>query len=335
LVFPGHALARLLCVTALALEWYVVVATGGRGTMVGVGFAVLATLIFLPGIRKTAARYHLAGLIGGLLIYALVVIGHRHLPHVERPAFIPPARAATAERNGRNDGANDAAIEAIGESSGHFAEPMTGSRMWTSSGRWPMWRDSMREAQSHPLLGIGPLNFACTGPVNRAAHPHNFPLQFAAEWGIPAFLLLLLVVIYLWIRLLRALRNQRISALSQAQTAGFLATALLAASVHACLSGVLVMPASQVTGVLVSGWLLGSLPFQPENNGPKSSGPTVLIACLALSAALLLFARHEMAVADARLAQTAMLDQGIPRLWQNGKVCRLYREKVKNTLPVR
>jgi hypothetical protein len=346
LVFPGKPLAKFFCVAALALEWYVVVATGGRGSMIGVGGALLIAAIFLPAIRKTLIQYQISGLLGAMLIYGLVVFGHQQLAgggfntHSEPALSAPPAAApghtddqAQAIIRGAEDGAaivQDAPVPRRPgmAGSGRFLEPLTGPRVWTSSGRIAMWRGTLQDARTYPLLGIGPMNYACTGPLYRAAHPHSFPLQFLAEWGIPALLLLLPVAGFLLLALFRTLR---IPQAGSPPLAGFLATALLAAAIHACLSGVLVMPASQVAGVLVGGWLLGTLP--PAQASPRHSQlpasmalHVALLLGLALSIALLAFARQEIAVSELRLEQTAVMDRGIPRLWQNGKVCRLYRE---------
>ncbi len=326
LVFPGKPLARLLCIVALALEWYVVVATGGRGSMVGVGGALLAAVVLLPAIRKPLVRYQLAGLLAAALLYALVVAGQQNVSHDTFDASAPVNRSAPPAAEPGKAAHDAAAMPAIVGSSGHFLEPVTGPRIWTSSGRLAMWRGALREAQAHPLLGIGPMNYACTGPIYRAAHPHNFPLQLMVEWGIPAFLLLLLVAGIALLKLLHGLRKPAKEDLPVVPLAGYLALALLAASIHACLSGVLVMPASQVAGVLVGGWLLGMLPAPASIRPAKVLASLLLLSGLALSVALLAFARQEIAVSALRLEQTPLMDRGIPRLWQNGKVCRLYRE---------
>ena len=325
LVFPGKPLARLLCAIALAFEWYVVIVTGGRGTMAAVSLAIFAAIVFLPGIRKTLIIYQLAGLMGGLAIYMLVLIGHQNLQLAEFGASVAPDRTLQAERPAHNPAANSAAIQKSADSSGNFLEPVTGARIWTSSGRLGLWRDSLGDVRSHPLLGIGPMNYACSGPIYRAAHPHNFLLQLAGEWGIPALLLLLLLVSFMAVKLVRRLRPPEKNRKDVPPPADFLAIALLAASIHACLSGVLVMPASQVAGILVCGWLLGILPIPAAVRPANLSGTLVLAAGLSLCIALLVFARHELAVAEVRFGQTPQMDRGIPRLWQNGKVCRLYR----------
>jgi O-antigen ligase len=268
----------------------------------------------------------------GVLIYAAVALGHAQLP--EPAAGASPARPDAA------------AIQKTGDSSGDFMEPLTGGRFATSSGRVQMWRGALREAATHPWLGIGPMNYACRGPTYRAGHPHSFPLQLLSEWGIPAAALLLIAIAFIAWRLLLRLRVLQLEPGPLTPLAGAVSTGVLAAAIHACLSGVLVMPASQVTGLLLGGWLLGLMPIngvrvkfpaggEPGSNrrsGKFYSDPIypltlgILLTALALSVALLAFGRHEFAVAPQRLEQTPLMDRLIPRFWQNGKVCRLYQE---------
>jgi len=326
LIFPGKPLARILCLAALVLEWYVVMATGARGTLAAVVMAVSAAALLLPEIRKPLVSYTLVGLLGGLLVYGMVLFGHQNLSQHDVAGTIAPGPQAQAVSPPGKPGAEAAGGRTVQNVGGNFAEPLTGERIWTFSGRLMLWRDALSDAGSHPLLGIGPMNYACTGPVYRSAHPHSFPLQIAAEWGTPALLLMLTVAAYCWIRLFLQLRKPEQPSGTDHRLAGILATALLAASFHACLSGVLVMPASQVAGVLVCGWLLGLMPAPASPGKNQMASTALLISGLAVSAVFLTFARHELAVSATRLEQTQILDRGIPRLWQNGKVCRLYRE---------
>jgi hypothetical protein len=335
LVFPGKPLAKFFCVAALVLEWYVLIATGARGTMVGVTGALLAAAVFLPATRKTLMQYQLVGLLGGILIYVLVVIGHQHLVGNESAvasAGTPSTPSAAEQVESANKSLDqDEAIQAMGDSSGSFVEPLTGSRVWTTSGRIDMWRGILNDARTHPVLGIGPMNYACTGPINRAGHPHNFPLQFMAEWGIPAVLLLMFTMAMLVFKLASNLRTHHESIAQDSPLAGYYATGVVAALILACLDGALVMPASQVNGLLVCGCLLGLVTHKPirrpAKQGSIAPAPLVLVLALVVSFAFLAFARQEIAVAIVRWEETPVMDRGIPRLWQNGKVCRLYQEE--------
>lgn len=59
-----------------------------------------------------------------------------------------------------------------------------------SSGRVLLWQQAWELIQSHPLLGVGPLHFAAHAN-HIASSPHNFPLQIATEWGLPASIILM------------------------------------------------------------------------------------------------------------------------------------------------
>jgi hypothetical protein len=61
------------------------------------------------------------------------------------------------------------------------------------------------------------------------------------------------------------------------------------------------------------------------NRTAVSSGVIVLVLSLVLSISSLVFARHELGISQMAQEQTPLMDRLIPRLWQNGKVCRLYQ----------
>ncbi|MGH8034081.1 MAG: O-antigen ligase family protein, partial [Lysobacterales bacterium] len=310
-LFPGKPLANVFCVAALVLEWYVVIATGARGSMLGVSVAVLAAILVIPSIRKTLMQYQFAGLVGGVMLYALVVAGHHQFVGV----------GPTASETG-----SITTAQAFDDGSGNFTAALTADRMWTSSGRIDMWRGAMGDVKAHPLLGIGPMNYACQGPVYRAGHPHNFPLQFMSEWGVPSSLLLIPVLGFLLFSLLHRLRTPEEPGDPKVKLAGFLATGVFAAAINSCFSGVLMGPASQVTGVLVSGCLLGLVSTPLQLVSARKGGTVVLAAALIVSLLFLVFAREEITVSELRFEQTPVMDRAIPRFWQNGKVCVLYQK---------
>ncbi len=312
LVIPRQRLAWLLCLLALALHWYVVLATGGRGTAVAVSIAIVFSAIAWPSARKALLLINTAGLLLGAMIYLLVVAGHGQLVSTDIELQTSPENAKTTSPTEDSE-------------SGSFTAPLTGARMTTSSGRVEMWRGSMADTKAHPWLGIGPMNYACKGPIYRAAHPHSFPLQFLSEWGIPAFVLLLSIVTFNGLKLLIVLRQPAPATKTTTYIQVALATGVTAAAIHSCLSGVLIMPASEVTGILISGWLLGALPVDSSSGFLKPWRNGALVFGLAISLALLLFAKSEINLHEIRLEQTPSMDQLIPRFWQNGKVCRLYQ----------
>jgi putative inorganic carbon (hco3(-)) transporter len=124
------------------------------------------------------------------------------------------------------------------------------------SGRELLWSEAWEIIVSRPLLGVGPMHYADYAS-RIAAHPHNAPLQIAAEWGVPALLIVLALFslgLVLW------LRNDYGVAKGEGESARLrpaLFAALITAALHSLFSGIIVMPISQLMMTLVLGWMLG------------------------------------------------------------------------------
>jgi len=144
------------------------------------------------------------------------------------------------------------------------------------------------------------------------------------EWGFPAALTVMIVVLYLAWRLIQNIVINRSSAPSTLPgMTVFAATGVLAAGVHSLFSGVHLMPASQVVGILVCGWLLGTIPIGGRFRTSRFSS-TLLSAGLAVSLVLLLGSTIEMRKLEYRATQMEKDKMLYPRFWQNGKVCTLF-----------
>lgn len=218
----------------LAAWWALLLATGTRGSMMGLaGGAFLsfwAGHAFLP-LLKTQIK----GLLGGLVGYALFFLAIPELLWHELPSL------------GASDNLARAGL----------------------SGRGLLWSQAWHFITAHPWLGIGPMQFAAH-PNPYGAHPHNFILMYAAEWGVPAALILLALLTHTylsWISRLRVKKNNDFTDL--------LSIALLW-SIGACLTqglvdGTTVTPYTQTLLVALSGWALGShLSTTPPNTTSKS-----------------------------------------------------------------
>jgi O-antigen ligase len=121
----------------------------------------------------------------------------------------------------------------------------------SDSARIELWVLALDQAASAPVLGVGPMHYAHQ-PNPKAAHPHNFYLQVAAEWGMPMLLLLLaLTGKALW-RFAKAIRTEPAG---QRQIEGCaLFVTLLAILTDAMVSGNFVMPVSQMWIALCVAW---------------------------------------------------------------------------------
>jgi len=177
LVFPFLVLAlvqapkrpaRLLLGTLLVWWWLLEFVAGTRGTVLGVGGA-LVLLALLPGsIGRPWLRLQVLAALTGWLAYLALF---RWLP-----TWLGMLR--------------DVDLLQV--------------RIWGLSGRGPLWAQAWQFVIEHPWFGVGPMHLA-RYPTGLAAHPHSLPLQWLAEWGIiPALLALALVGWGLW-RLYRSI----------------------------------------------------------------------------------------------------------------------------------
>ncbi len=128
--------------------------------------------------------------------------------------------------------------------------------------RLPLWHQAFKLIIHHPFLGVGPMHYAYYwNPI--AAHPHNSWLLIASEWGIPVLILTLILFIRgitSWLKKILSSCGAVMS--SRGLTAGSsipiaLTVSLIAGAIHSLVSGILVMPLSQVMLCIVVGWMLG------------------------------------------------------------------------------
>jgi O-antigen ligase len=109
----------------------------------------------------------------------------------------------------------------------------------------------MRE---HPLIGVGPGQFGLQPYSTYAAHPHNVPLQLLAEYGLPAGLAGIALVLMLTVHAVRTLRIApgQCSVLDVS-----LVAALTMGITDSLFSGNLIMPHSQMLFGVLAGWIIG------------------------------------------------------------------------------
>lgn len=125
-----------------------------------------------------------------------------------------------------------------------------------SGGRFVIWLQLLDTIKENPLLGIGPMHYAITPHPFTIAHPHNITLQLIGEFGIPAAFSLIFVITAIslrWAKQQRKLSGKNKSLIPTALTASF-----IAAIIHGHLSGVFVMPLSQLSFVVICGWMIST-----------------------------------------------------------------------------
>lgn len=116
-----------------------------------------------------------------------------------------------------------------------------------SSKRDVLWQLGWEAIKTHPLLGIGPMHYAnLPNPI--ASHPHNLMIQFAAEWGLPATLILVWLVgrhLYQRVATLPKTPSGDLSGVPLA-----MACATFALILQSMVTGTFNYPVSQVIGLL-------------------------------------------------------------------------------------
>lgn len=143
-----------------------------------------------------------------------------------------------------------------------FLLPDSGGReiltRFGDSGRLKVWAFALQQIWAHPWVGLGPMHFSYMGINPPWSTPHNLILQSAAEWGIPA--VLIAIVLSAW-----GYRNFVKQSLKVAEKKDdinlLLRIALIcsftAALIHSMFSGVFNSPLSQLLGFLVIGAMIG------------------------------------------------------------------------------
>jgi putative inorganic carbon (HCO3(-)) transporter len=137
---------------------------------------------------------------------------------------------------------------------GESFQTRTLDQLASGSNRHLLVRSSLEAIGSAPWLGIGPMQFGAI-PNVWSAHPHNWVLQLASEWGLPATALALVGTFVLFRRFGQAVADRP----SQAEAAIPFVAASVVAIVYGLVDGNLVMPISQTAAALVLGGAIGAL----------------------------------------------------------------------------
>lgn len=173
-----------------------------RGAWVGTGIAGLAVVAASPAARRLAGRLLTA------VLMAVVAVG----------ALLPQTPPQ---------------VEVVSQRFETLAEGETSPY----DNRDAIWAEALRQARDEPLLGQGPANFSV---VSRRAvsassfvgaeHAHSVPLNTAAEFGVPALVLVALFALSLLASARRTARHH-VSTRGRALAAG-VGGALLVQVVH-------------------------------------------------------------------------------------------------------
>jgi len=272
---------------AIAMGWWTLLyASGTRGTVLAI---LTAVVIVLFVFRKNSIQWFLLQVkaaTGGAVIYFVIF---SLLPKV------PPI------------------IDKFARVSG--------------SVRLKLWGQCLTLIATKPWLGVGPMHYAYQ-PNNYGiefAHPHNSILQWAAEWGAPSALILVVLFawgVLVWIRKCRTSMyfhgDQKNNMLLTALT-----VSLISGAVHSLVSGIIVMPLSQMTMVIILGWVIGIYHEEYEDAPVQTHYKNIFISLALLTALALLFYGIFPEIMNLK-SYNKYFDEkyGIfhPRFWQQGYI---------------
>lgn len=293
---PRTSKFRWLWLAVTTYWWLALYATSARGTLMGmaVGCAVVALVA-----RQRAVPY--------LRVIGLTAISAVAAYYVLLVA-IPPMFG----------------IEGMSA----FSDTFNRTAADPTSARTYLWQRALSLIVQHPWLGVGPMHFAHhAGDMHLGAHPHDWLLQIAAEWGVPA-LLCLLIAIGLGLRAL-VRTGARIPADDTDNQTIFAALLVgaVAILVDGLVSGIFVMPQSQLGVALYLGCALGwqrHLTPAVPHRVPHRAARIVMTASVVAAMVAVVTAvwsdvparwRDDDLTPAQQAANTGMLS---PRLWKAG-----------------
>jgi hypothetical protein len=287
-LWPKARTLRITMGLVVALWWAILFATAGRGSLIALTLATLVTFLFLS---RTSREW-----LKAWAIWALAGLGMYFLVFSDGPGL------------------------------GNALEESTSG---TDQARWDLWNHALELAVTHPWLGVGPLHYSSSNPPGGISHPHNALLQLTSEWGVLATILgssLVAWALWAWLRFWRTTRSRGTNPSGLSSTVAGLTCSLLAGMAHSMVSGIMVMPVSQVTAVAVVGLAIGiffgkidrpSTVAQPKGG---TWAPLVGLAVLAASSLcwLLLSTMSDLRQSEKLYLQTH--EQLHPRIWRQGAI---------------
>jgi O-antigen ligase len=285
--------AKSIVFTLAALWWTLVFGSNVRGTVLAMAVGTVgAWLLFESRARRWIAVQVASMAAGGVLYFFLFYLGGEVTPQV-------------AER-----------LKDIGE-----------------GGRPHYWRKCLNMAWTHPWLGAGPMHYAW--PPNNftsGAHPHSAFFQWLAEWGVPSTTIMSSLAVWggwSWMK-------QERDATAGDEKAGdedllpevgvALVASVLAGASHAMVSGLIVMPVSQVLLAVVGGWAWGryNLISGRVMSGPSHQMHHAILRAVVLGAMFTVgAAAQDLAMTEERRkAYLEAVDRNSlsPRYWTQGYI---------------
>jgi O-antigen ligase len=283
---------RPLWLALTAYWWMALVATTGRGTFLGIAAGCVIAAAVLRGRALPYLRMAIFTLALGLVAYFILLV------------VIPIWADAPGMRS--------------------FSYTVERTAANPASGRMILWQRAAELIAHHPWLGVGPMHFAHhANDLRIGAHPHDWILQFASEWGLPALGCLVASIAFALHALLRAGKHvDDADRPNQAVFAAMLVSAV-AVLVDGLVSGLFVMPQSQLAIALylgcAIGWARSTMPA-PVPRQTLRPGSIVLVGA-AMAAIAVVWPEALARIGHQPLTPAEALANGkdhLPRLWDTG-----------------
>ena len=229
-----------------ALWWMLLFVGFGRGTLMGLTVAIAIVWYTMPKVAGAWCRSMALAGVAGLIAYLFFYWAIPLLQGMEPFGLLFSSLSRTVES--------------------------------PTSGRLLLWARAVEMMLADPWLGGGPAHFAHYGrDIPYGAHPHSWVLQIGSEWGIPALLLLsgalALAMLRLW-----QLRKIISAANQDTLTAWLVAGAAI--SVDGFVSGLIVIPTSQLWIALYVGcawgWTRSLSPAVKTIDRKRSAGVRIM-----------------------------------------------------------
>jgi len=279
--------ARATVFGLAAIWWTLIFASNVRGSVVALAIAAIGVWVLLwENSYRWLAIQAATLLVGGVLYYTLFTLASGATPQV---------------------------VERLGDVG--------------QSRRLRHWKKCLHMVWNYPLLGGGPMHYAWP-PFDfaKAAHPHNAFMQWLAEWGVPSTAIMSGLTVWggwSWIQQEKAVAEPLISTSNAVRVS--LVAAVLAGTAHAMVSGLLVMPLSQMVLVLVGGWAWGRYRLQDQSSEVVVSVWSQVILGVLLVGAMTVVGTSLRDLGTIEERRSAFLDavnrtNFSPRYWQQGYI---------------
>jgi putative inorganic carbon (hco3(-)) transporter len=137
----------------------------------------------------------------------------------------------------------------------------------TGYDRLALWQQALNLIYESPIFGVGPMHYAWHNSSN--GHPHNSVLQLAAEWGLPATIIVLSIAgygIYYWLKKINVHSLQTASS-SDSNLAILLFFTITTNAAYSLVDGVIVTPISQVLMFTMIGLMIGHYCIGQQSKG--------------------------------------------------------------------